>query len=132
MSQKVLFSEVRGVVVRDGVPVSGAQVHRRYKWGEKSGSDTTATDASGAFHLAEMYGKSFLGFLPGEVVIDQTIDIVHEGKTYEAWVFFKRNYDPNGEMNGKPLKMRCDLAVTPARTETGPGGEGYFGMCRLE
>ena len=134
MGQKVLFSEVQGIVVRDGAPVGGAVVERSYlwAWNDKRGSDSAVTDQQGAFRVPVITGRSFLGgVLPHEPAVDQTIHIRHEGKTYEAWVFSKRNYDGNGELNGKPLRLHCDLSSPPKRTETGPAGQGYFGICEL-
>lgn len=134
MGQKVLFSEVLAVVVRDGVPVSGAAVERSYlwAWNDSRGSDSTVTDATGTFRLPSVTGRSLLGgILPHEPAIDQTIRILHDGKTFEAWTFTKRNYDGNGELNGKPLRLHCDLSSEPTRTETGPAGQGFFGICEL-
>ena len=134
MGQKVLFSELRGVVLRNGAPVSGAVVERSYiwAWNKSRGSDRVVTDATGAFSLPAVTGRSLLGgILPHEPAIDQTIRIVHDGNTFEAWTFTKRNYDGNGELNGKPLRLNCDLSSEPNRTETGPAGQGFFGICEL-
>ncbi len=134
MGQQVLFSEVDGVVVREGTPVSGVQVTRSYLWGwnSSSGSDRVVTDQAGSFHFPVIIGKSLLGgLLPHEPSIEQKILLTHAGKTYEVWVSRKRNYDKDGELDGRPMRLRCDLSSEPKRFETGPNGRGYFGICAL-
>jgi len=132
VSPKVLFSEVRGSVLWDGVPVSGAAVVRSYSWGDKQGGDATVSDAKGEFQLPPIVGRSLLAWLPHEPMVHQTITIQHQGTTYEAWSFFKHNYDLNGELDGRPLRLRCDLTDTPSRITIGPHGQSYFGLCSLD
>ena len=70
---------------------------------------------------------SLLGsLLPHEVVIDQTMTIQHDGKTYKAWALFKRDYDNNSELNGKPINITCRLEKPPARRGS------VFGICEFE
>lgn len=128
MGKMVLFSAVRGTVLQDGKPVSGAAVDREFEWAWKSetGRDGTTTDANGAFALPDITRKSLFGsLLPHEPLVKQTITITHAGKTYKAWVMFKRDYDENGELNGKPIVMTCRLETEPQRR-----GE-VFGICEL-
>ena len=133
MAPKVLFSEVHGVVALHGTPVAGASVERTYVWGwnDSRGTDKAATDASGAFQFPEIVGKALMSGLPHEPSVRQTISILQGGKTYEAWVFNKRNYDRNGELNGRSLRLHCELSAEPKRTETGAQDQGYFGICEL-
>ncbi|MCY4756712.1 DUF6795 domain-containing protein [Pelomonas aquatica] len=128
MGKMVLFSAVRGTVLRDGKPVAGATVEREFDWAWKSekGKDATTTDAAGAFSLPAIVRSSFLGsFMPHEPLVKQTITIIHGGTSYKAWVLFKRDYDDNGELDGKPIVMTCRLGSEPRRR-----GE-VFGICEL-
>ena len=59
-------------------------------------------------------------------MVKQTILTVHEGKSYKAWYFFKRNYKDNGELDGRPIQMVCRLEREPAKH-----GE-VFGICELQ
>ena len=134
MGQKVMFSEVEGEVVRNGTPVLGATIEREYRWSwnGKQGADTTTTDSAGRFRLPELtQGSWFSGLVPHEPVIQQRLTIRHEGKPYEAWVYIKHNYDRKGELGGRALRLHCDLATEARRVETGPYGDGYFGICDL-
>jgi len=126
-----LFSEFYGLVLREGVPVSGATVTRSYTWADKTVRDSIVSDDKGEFYFPLIRTRSLWTWLPGEVVIRQTIMVEHEKIFYEAWSLFKHNLDVNGEV-GRPVKMRCDLANPPSRVETGPYDQGYFGICTLE
>lgn len=135
MAPKVLFSEVEGVVTRDGKPVKDARVEREYlwAWNDSRGSDHAVTDATGTFSLPRITGKTFLGgLLPHEPIIEQTIRIVVDDQSFEGWIFTKRNYDQNGELGGRPIRLRCDLGREPALTETGVIDQGFFGVCTLD
>lgn len=129
MGKMVLFSGVKGQVLLNGKPVGGAAVEREFEWAWKSekGRDTTLTDADGRFSMAPITRSSFLGsLLPHEPVVRQVITIDHGGKRYKAWATFKRDYDENGELDGKPIVMTCRLDTEPQRR-----GE-VFGICELQ
>lgn len=128
MGKMVLFSAVRGQVLLNGKPVVGATVEREFDWAWKSekGRDSTLTDAEGRFSLAPITRTSFLGgLLPHEPVVRQVISIDHAGKRYKAWATFKRDYEDNGELDGRPIVMTCRLEAEPQRR-----GE-VFGLCEL-
>lgn len=133
MASKVLFSPVRGVVVRDGVPVGGATVERTYRWVLKDvrGRDTVVTDPDGTFRFDAATGSGLLSsIMPHEPIIEQKIVITHDGQAFEAWVYSKRDYVENGEAK-RPLVMRCDLQ-TPPRAVAIDDFRRYFGLCDLE
>lgn len=126
MGKKCLFSEVSGVVLDHGTPVEGATIERSYKWmwKDKTGGDTTLTDAKGAFALPSIWGGSFFGsLLPHEPLVRQTILIKHAGQTYKAWMFNKGEYAENGELKGRPISLVCRLEAEPTHH-----GE-VFGIC---
>jgi len=128
-----IFSEVRGIVVSEGEPVAGARIERTYSWTWKNrkGSDSAVTNAKGEFHLPEITGFALLGWLPHEPVIVQAIRITNRGTTYDAWLYAKRDYDKNGELNGKPMVLYCSLQTPVRRFETGVIGNTAAGICEL-
>lgn len=128
MAKMVMFSGVSGKVLLDGKPVAGAVVEREFRWSWKSetGTDSTQTDASGAFRLPVIERSSFMGsVLPHQPNVRQTILIKHGGKTHKAWMFNKGNYDLDGELD-RPIVMTCRLEREP--THTGD----VFGICELQ
>lgn len=129
MGKMVLFSAVRGTVLQGGKPVSGARIERKYKWGwnSETGTDGATTDVRGAFSLPRIERSSFFGsFLPHQPSVDQAMLIHHGGKTYEAWVLLKQNYDDNGELQGKPISLTCRLETPPEH------GGPVYGICDID
>lgn len=109
---KVMFSEVQGMVVKDGKPLAGVKVTREFKWAHNDDTqkDTVATDAGGKFQFPSVSRFSIMtSLLPHEPVIKQKITLDYEGKEILVWRFFKRDYDENGELKGKPIKLECDV-----------------------
>jgi hypothetical protein len=128
-SQKVVFSEVKGVLVDKGKPVEGAEVERTFHMamGDKKETDRTRTDASGRFFLPRITKSTgLIGVLPHEPVIGQNIVIRMGGKEYMAWQYVKHDYTDNGELDGKPIELICDLGVDPARCG------GVYGICHFQ
>jgi hypothetical protein len=135
MAPKVLFSEVRGVVLNAGTPVAGAVVEREYdwRWNNSQGHDRAVTGADGAFRLPVIEGRSLLGsILPHEPVIHQKIRVVHNGQSYDAWATIKHNYTADGELRGRPIRLRCELTTPPRRVNIDSVGTGFFGICDLQ
>jgi hypothetical protein len=110
----VLFSSVQGTVLNGGVPVAGAEIVREFNWiytGEK-GSDGTTTASDGSFELPPIERSSIgASVVPHEGLVGQKILIRHGGTEYRAWVNTKRNYDANGELDGRPIRLRCELTA---------------------
>ncbi len=109
---KVMFSEVQGVVLKDGKPVAGAKVVREYTWAwnDASQKDEIITGTDGKFQFTLTNRLSLLtSIFPHEPVIHQKITITSESKEYLAWRFSKHDYDENGELNGKKIAIACDL-----------------------
>lgn len=124
--KNVLFSDVKGQVVLNGKPVSGAEVERSYEWAwnHSKGTEKTQTDQNGRFVFASITQSGGLsGLLPHEPVVFQEITIRHNGQEYVAWQYTKHNYENNGELKGKPLDLYCELSKAP--TDNG----NYFGIC---
>lgn len=129
---KVMFSEVQGVLLKDGKPVPNARVKREYHWhwNDKKVSDETITDASGNFRFP-LATQSAIGasLLPHEAVIFQEITLAHEGQDYILWQFFKRDYDTNSEFDGAPTRILCDLKTPPGRHIA---NSKAYGICTLK
>ena len=130
MAKMVIFSAVSGKVLQDGKPVPGATVEREFRWAwkDETGIDSATTGAAGEFSFGRIERSSFLGsLLPHEPVVRQSLTIKVGGKSYEGWLLNKHNYDDNGEVEGKPLRLVCRLEAAPGKH---PGG--YYGLCELE
>ncbi len=128
---KVMFSEVQGVVLKNGAPVVGAKVTREYTWAwdNKKVKEEVTSDAKGKFSFAMASKSSLLsGLMPHEPVISQLITISFEGKDYIAWDFRKHNYDNNGELKGKPVKIACELTKKPSSSYI---SDEIYGICSL-
>jgi hypothetical protein len=128
-SKLVFFSEVHGIVLDHGQPIMGADIERSFKsdWRGKNGVDYTRTDKDGKFHFGAVAESSVLAKLvPHQPVISQKILIKLNGKAYEAWLSGKTNYDENGELNGKPINMICDIATEPSYQNK------FYGICRVK
>lgn len=124
----VLFSELEGQILLNGEAVEGAEVTQITLWSHEGAVEpvTTRTDADGRFRFSEISRRAgFSNLLPGQITIVQKINIVHGGKEYRGWLNTKSNYDRNGELNGKPLRLECELSHEP----TDEGDD--FGVCRV-
>lgn len=124
-----LFSEVQGVVLDKGKPVQDAEVERIYNWGWKdvTKQEKTTTDQEGRFHFNPVVESTFFGsILPHEPVITQKILIRYQGIDYKAWMFTKHNYEENGELNGRPIHLICNLDSEPSFKDD------VFGICTIE
>jgi hypothetical protein len=124
----VLFSPVDGIVTQAGRPVMGATITRSYDWawGNEQNSDSTVSNSMGHFSFPGINGRSWTAsFIPHEPVITQIITIEVMGQRYEAWMLSKHNYDLNGELQGKPINLLCEILKQPMRYET------HYGLCTL-
>lgn len=129
-----LFSEVEGVVLHNGQPVTGASVERSYRWhwGDKQGTDNTTSDSDGTFKFPEITERSFTAsIVPHEPVIEQKIMITVDGNSFKGWVYAKHNYDAQGELGGKPMRLVCEISLEPEYRET-YGAHSAFGICRFD
>lgn len=112
MGKMVIWSAMKGRVLLNGKPAAGAVLKRDFNWGwkDENGSDQTTADAAGEFSFPAIERSSFLGsILPHEPIIQQEMTITYKGVSYDAWAYFKRDYDPNSEGGGRPINVTCRL-----------------------
>ena len=135
-----IFSEVDGVVLMNGKPVSGAKVIRTADYKDKVHSNTVVTDEQGRFHFDDIFTYSMR---LSETAILQRIMIHYEGEEYLAWEMMKRNDNRYGELNDpetpevpiKHLQLNCELTDDQKvkrifQFELGP--HLLQGLCRVE
>jgi len=141
LGEFVLFSRIEGQVLMNGKPVSGAEiVQDAIHKPEQHNITRTESDGNGNFVFEKRavkpgIGGAILSVLPGEVVVSQEINIVHEGKTYLAWQSTKRDYDDGTEGYNKydpasvkkPFKLVCELTGEPIIHDQ----ENFYGICRF-
>lgn len=126
----VMASPMRGVLVdAAGVPARGVKVTRRWTWGwnNRNGADSVTTDAEGRFAFDQVtVAPGFTGRLPHAPGIGIELTACLAGGEVTLLDLKKRNYDPGGELDGKPFRIRC-------RTDLEPGARGFFwGTCVLD
>ena len=117
MAKMVMWSAMKGRVLMNGQPASGAVLKRNFFWHWKSenGSDETKANAAGEFSFSAIERSSFMGgLLPHEPVVEQSMVIEYQGKSYKAWGYFKHDYDHNGENRGRPIDVTCHLEAERA------------------
>ncbi|MFV8780921.1 DUF6795 domain-containing protein [Microbulbifer sp. SA54] len=103
------FSEMHIAIQLDGKPANGAKVTRTVDW-RKEIVDEFNADENGEVTLPAQFETSFTKFLPMEFVSSQYITVEFDDKEYVIWNYAKREAALNSEMNGKPLKLVCELS----------------------
>ena len=135
-----IFSEVDGVVLMEGKPVSGAKVVRTADFKDKIYTDTVVTDGEGKFHFDDI---STFSMRLSETAILQKIVINHQEKEYLAWELLKRNDNHYGELNDpetseKPIRMlnlTCELTENQDKKQVVNfkfGNKTIYGLSRWE
>jgi hypothetical protein len=121
----VLFSPVSGVVLKDGVPVENAEVRQEITFSDgQIPSQHAVSDAAGSFHFPVVdRSAGFTRWVPHQPVILQRIVITYGGIEYEAWRHTRNSYGMNSELDGRPLRLECDLARQPDFEGT------HYGIC---
>jgi|SRR5581483_4197512 len=124
----ILFSEVHGTVLKDGKPVEGAELIEKVVWSDNENEippQRAVTDAKGAFSFPAIERKAgLLRLIPAQPTIQQTITIKYKGVEYTAWLHGKTSYNANTELDGKPIRLECELTRQPDY-------EGkHYGICK--
>lgn len=126
-SERVLFSQVEGVLTKDGEPVAGAEIEQTvlYKEEGRIPQTTVVSDDEGKFVFAQVSVNEGPKLLPGEVTVGQRLVIRYQGQEFEGWNHGKKGKEANTEANGKPVRLVCELSDEP-----GVSGNS-FGICRV-
>ncbi|MCG6943480.1 MAG: carboxypeptidase-like regulatory domain-containing protein [Thiohalocapsa sp.] len=96
----------------DGSPAAGVRLTRTWKWAWNgtTGSDSATTDADGRFRFPEATASGFFAaLLPHESHIAQRVEADTPDGPITIWRASKRDYDSNGELDGRPLDLVCTL-----------------------
>jgi hypothetical protein len=126
----VLFSEVHGTVLKDGKPVSGIELVQRVVWSDNENEiplQRTVTDEAGTFSFPAIErGAGLLRLIPAQPIMLQKILIRYQGTEYIAWQHSKTSYNANTELDGRPIRLVCELSRRPDY-------EGkHYGICKAD
>lgn len=127
-SRLVLFSEVHGTVLKDGMPVQGATVIQEVVWSDNKNdvpptTVSSAVDGRFSFPVVER-NAGVMRVVPHQPVILQKILIRYEGVEYTAWRHTRNSYEDNSEMDGRPLRLECELSRAADFEGT------HYGICK--
>lgn len=130
---RCIVSPLQGIVTLHGRPVSGAKVARGYfsHWYNDHVEKTVYTNVDGTFAFPSAWKATAASFLH-QAVIEISVVIEYENRTYTALSITKMNYDRYGELvssrsdhaksrlsrKDDSLYLRCELDEIPATTKT--------------
>ena len=103
-----VFSQIEGRLTRDGEALHNTTVIRRWEWNSMK-EDSTITDENGYFEFPSVYERSISRFMPVELVIGQGLYVVESGGETQIWSNSKREPEENAELDGRPLKLVCEM-----------------------
>jgi hypothetical protein len=124
-----VFSAVKAKLTRNGVPLKGVTVIRRWKWHEPR-EDAAKTDDKGQFTFPAVFESSVTRLLPMEVVIGQSMYVKVNGEEEMFWVNSKRDGKENGEYGGRVMSLVCEM--TNEMKIYNDGGVMMSTLCSLE
>jgi hypothetical protein len=128
LTRLVLFSEVHGTVLKDGVPVEGAEISQEVVWSDNKDEVPprhTLSDKGGRFSFSVVErNPGVTRLVPHQPVILQKLLIRYDGVEYTAWRHTKNSYDENSELDGRPLNLACELSREPDFEGT------HYGICK--
>ena len=106
--------------------MQGAEIVEKVEWpGDEVPPQRAITDEKGTFSFPAIERNAGLRrLIPSQPMVHQTIMIHYEGVEYEAWMHGKDNYEPNTELDGRPLKFVCELTRSPEIEGT------HYGICK--
>ena len=133
---RVLFSEVHGVVTMEGKPLSGIEVIQKCH-NHREVVRKVLTDENGKFHFKAirsvlLYPDLFWFVPPSPIVIAQKIFIKNENKEYEAWLHAKSDYVNNSELQGQDLNLAFELTNKVDYIGSAPKGNRPYSICRIQ
>ena len=109
---EVIFSEVNGELVRDGNPIAGATITRRYSHDRIDGDQTekTVTDSDGRFYFPEVaLPKKFRGLF-SEFRATQILELSKKDQDAPIILWAASKYDPArySEYGSRRSRLICD------------------------
>jgi hypothetical protein len=132
---RCIASPLQGIVTLHGRPVSGAKVSRVYfsHWYNDHVEKTVYTNVDGTFAFPSAW-KATAASLLHQAVIEISVVVEYENRTYTALTITKMNYDRYGELvssrsdhaksrllrKENSLYLSCELDEIPATTKTEP------------
>lgn len=126
----VLFSEVHGTVLKDGKPVAGAEVIQKVVWSDNENDiprQRAITDETGTFSFPAIERRAgLLRLLPAQPTMQQELLIRYQGAEYIAWQHGKGSYNANTELDGRPIRLVCELTRPPNYERK------HYGICRAD
>jgi hypothetical protein len=105
-----IFSEVNGVLVVNGEVIDGAVVSRTVTWKGSEHEDSVTTKDGGKFIFPSMVKRDLTKFMPSEFTAFQKITVHYQDEIIKIWETVKREPIENGELEGSPLNLKCDLS----------------------
>jgi len=124
--RRVPFSEIHGTCVTGRR--AGAELIRTVVWSENETEippQGTVTDEKGIFRFPAIERAAWLRrLIPSQPMMHQTIVIRYQGAEYVAWEHGKDSYDANTELDGRPMKLVCELNRQPDMEGT------HYGICK--
>lgn len=126
----VLFSPLEGRFTFGGQPAHNAEIVRVVKWKDDTG-ETEAYSADQQGHFSLPLKKTKVRTSPfSELVITQSVFVRYAGKEIQIWGRTKRGAELYGELGGKPINLRCELADEVEHLQM---QEGLFGtLCKWD
>lgn len=103
-----VFSSVTAVLTKNGEPLEGVRVIRRWEWNELK-QDETTTNEQGVFEFSAVYESSVSRLLPVELVIAQGLYVEIEGREEKIWSNTKRRPEDRAEFGGMEVTLICEL-----------------------
>lgn len=108
MAEVVIFSQISGQILSNGVPLPNALITRTSEYKELI-TDQTTTDANGSFQFAEQTHKRLFTLFPAEFVVAQSITVKTNDAEYLIWSNSKRAPEANSELGGAKIDISCNL-----------------------
>ncbi len=108
-TEVVLFSPMEGVITYKGKPAANAKITRLVIWkGDEGETDTFYTSDNGEFMLPEKKAKVRIPAF-AEFRIAQEIYVFYKDEKIPIWAKSKIDINKYGELDGKPVNLRCEL-----------------------
>ena len=106
----VLCSPMDGRLTLNGKPVANAKIERLLIWkNEKGETDVFSTDSQGYFSLPIKKDTVKLSKI-AQFVVTQEVRVFVDGQEYLIWTMGKSSKEEYGELDGKPVNLRCELS----------------------